>query len=538
MQNQFNEQELLYIIKNYSKLLSLFEDHNQKQTQVIILIGVTGAGKSTLFNFLSGAEFDMIGKENQQFLNIKDGAQQFAAIKGGMKSITKSPNYYFSEMYNALLIDFPGFQDTDGKIDQVLIQLLFYQICRSANVKIVYVVKHPETRFNNRGTQIQDFIRQTFQGQNLEMSQICLMLNCYNDKLSDDNLIQNVQGQLEQIYRCRPQNICVMRKIKKHQDIQQHFTIQKRDFLFQQFLKSNSVFIFPQYIPQSELISQYLSEKSEKILEQLSSTLEKSLDNQIENLNYELIKKVENSLKEISITINNQQKDMVQWFLELINLLIRSNELLNSENTTNLSYQNFLTIFNFFASFSEFISGFEDIRHNGIIAQEKCEIIIKIVQTKIDVLVKQRELLEEEEQKRIEAQERRRAEKNRQLEAQQAQQALQNFQKQSVLHCDIQNNLNKEIKETFEVKFLNQELIHKHQQLEYDNQRQKENKLNELRKIQQSTQISQSQLNLIDDEQGISQKKIDDLTKSCQEIQKKNNSEHEKKSFNQRNYSY
>lgn len=38
-------------------------------------------------------------------------------MNDGMKSITREPKYYFSEEYCHLLIDFPGFSDTNGKID-------------------------------------------------------------------------------------------------------------------------------------------------------------------------------------------------------------------------------------------------------------------------------------------------------------------------------------------------------------------------------------------------------------------------------------
>lgn len=34
----------------------------------------------------------------------------------GLKSVTKEPFYYFNKDNNYLLIDFPGFNDTDGAI--------------------------------------------------------------------------------------------------------------------------------------------------------------------------------------------------------------------------------------------------------------------------------------------------------------------------------------------------------------------------------------------------------------------------------------
>lgn len=48
---------MLELIENITKFLDEFESRLKKDLQVILLIGMTGAGKSTIFNFLVGAEF-------------------------------------------------------------------------------------------------------------------------------------------------------------------------------------------------------------------------------------------------------------------------------------------------------------------------------------------------------------------------------------------------------------------------------------------------------------------------------------------------
>lgn len=64
-------------------------------------------------------------------------------MNSGMKSVTKEPKYYYHEDYNHLLIDFPGFHDTNGEIDQLIIQMIFYKFITKSNVKIAYVITHP-----------------------------------------------------------------------------------------------------------------------------------------------------------------------------------------------------------------------------------------------------------------------------------------------------------------------------------------------------------------------------------------------------------
>lgn len=35
-------------------------------------------------------------------------------MANGVKSVTKEPHYYYNKNNNCLLIDFPGFNDTEG----------------------------------------------------------------------------------------------------------------------------------------------------------------------------------------------------------------------------------------------------------------------------------------------------------------------------------------------------------------------------------------------------------------------------------------
>lgn len=78
--------------------------------KVLILVGITGSGKSTIFNLLCGAKFKLIENEDGvEELELDEISQEFSVMKGGMQSVTKEPKYYFNEEFNHLLIDFPGF---------------------------------------------------------------------------------------------------------------------------------------------------------------------------------------------------------------------------------------------------------------------------------------------------------------------------------------------------------------------------------------------------------------------------------------------
>lgn len=93
-----------------------------------MLIGDTGSGKSTIFNLLCGAEFEIEAGKNKDELKIKKGTKNYSLMKSGINSITKEPIYFYNEKYKHLMIDFPGFKDTEGELDQLVIQLLFNKI--------------------------------------------------------------------------------------------------------------------------------------------------------------------------------------------------------------------------------------------------------------------------------------------------------------------------------------------------------------------------------------------------------------------------
>lgn len=51
MENDNLESTLLKIIGKFKKLIDEFNSNKKKNISVVLLVGVTGSGKSTIFNF-------------------------------------------------------------------------------------------------------------------------------------------------------------------------------------------------------------------------------------------------------------------------------------------------------------------------------------------------------------------------------------------------------------------------------------------------------------------------------------------------------
>lgn len=58
-QEESLEKRLIKLVDEANMFLEEFESRIENDLQVILLIGITGAGKSTIFNFLAGAEFEL-----------------------------------------------------------------------------------------------------------------------------------------------------------------------------------------------------------------------------------------------------------------------------------------------------------------------------------------------------------------------------------------------------------------------------------------------------------------------------------------------
>ena len=107
-------------IKNELKKFSKICREDRKVTKNLILIGVTGAGKSTVVNYLAGKQLEAIEdkyEDDEYYIEVSD------AIKGieigkGKSSCTKMPARWISNKKVAYW-DCPGFSDTEGPVQDI-----------------------------------------------------------------------------------------------------------------------------------------------------------------------------------------------------------------------------------------------------------------------------------------------------------------------------------------------------------------------------------------------------------------------------------
>jgi len=107
---------------------------------IIAFLGDTGSGKSTLINLLASVPLRTDTRGNV----ITQESEASIKIGSGGRSITKRPQYLEVEGVG-VLCDFPGFEDTDGALDDLINAAFIRHILVHAHsIKTVFVTSGPE----------------------------------------------------------------------------------------------------------------------------------------------------------------------------------------------------------------------------------------------------------------------------------------------------------------------------------------------------------------------------------------------------------
>ena len=115
--------------------------NSSKNQEIVILLGSTGSGKSTLMNFLSGNP--LVIDEDQELQLAENSYQGAFSIGKSSTSETKFPQ--FVSLNGSVYYDMPGFEDPHGPcIDLVNACFIKNIIEAASSVKIVFVVGQDE----------------------------------------------------------------------------------------------------------------------------------------------------------------------------------------------------------------------------------------------------------------------------------------------------------------------------------------------------------------------------------------------------------
>lgn len=117
-----------------------------KDQEIVLVLGNTGAGKSTFINYALGSKMKIGYKEDlaEHFAEPEDGSKHWAKIGNGIESQTLLPSVYTTPHSKVIYCDCPGFHDTRTEEDRLNITIAIQLMVNAAkSIKGIIVIIDP-----------------------------------------------------------------------------------------------------------------------------------------------------------------------------------------------------------------------------------------------------------------------------------------------------------------------------------------------------------------------------------------------------------
>lgn len=121
-----------------------------KGKDVLLLIGSTGAGKTSLVSYLTGMDLNYDSEDSEHGITLKKTTPGFE-ISSGNESVTKLPNFRPLTDTSFLLYDLPGLEDTRGSSYEILNASFIKNIVENAKTVGFVFVEDKATLSSKRG---------------------------------------------------------------------------------------------------------------------------------------------------------------------------------------------------------------------------------------------------------------------------------------------------------------------------------------------------------------------------------------------------
>lgn len=146
-------EEIIRLIKEGDKLISLDTDNS------IIVCGDTGAGKSTLINYLTGEKLVALKPVNSKKLYLDTNTPTLKAKIGHLQtSETQIPNKIHDETLKLTYWDCPGFEDSRGAVCDISNAFYINKLFNSQKLKTMIVVDEASINGSKRGKVFKDLV--------------------------------------------------------------------------------------------------------------------------------------------------------------------------------------------------------------------------------------------------------------------------------------------------------------------------------------------------------------------------------------------
>ncbi|CAD8210168.1 unnamed protein product [Paramecium octaurelia] len=361
MQQTYTLQEkgFLNLVNKCYQMIDHYKNQNEK-ISTVLLIGQIGSGKSTIFNFLSGANF-YINEFNRLSLEIKSTG--YYEIKEFQESQQEMPKFNKNIQNNHLIIDFSLQLSNEGALNQLLIELIYNKIVNSGRIKLIYIILCSDKLYQGWSRQLQEFTQQ------FNISKLDLLFNNYCGELSVEKLTENIKKSI------------ILIKVNRFDCV---FNDNSRKELWSKIEQTKN------YVNQScEKFTILLSNVAQQAVVIYLTHLQENLNQKYKSLSKCETKNIQQDLSELlnSITIGNQQTPLI-WYLKFISTCDKIAKTLSAQSSTTNEIRDFTKAFQLYKQLSQ---SNESFRYLDIINQiGKLKERFKIIEMKQQSLTMQR----------------------------------------------------------------------------------------------------------------------------------------------------
>ncbi|CAD8102822.1 unnamed protein product [Paramecium sonneborni] len=299
----------------------------QKQIQnnqpvIVILLGSARCGKTTLFDFLKGSKFQL-SNNNSKYPKLEVIQDQSSDLNYNNNSnYIDNPselNFSYIQPINHLLLTFSNFVDLKNVMHSLVWEEFFLRLINNQyQIKIVYIEKHPETELQSRGCELQSFIKKYFGQRCTIFEELTIILNLYQEQLSDEELIESVQGELKQICGKNDQDLFVFRKIKLQGDLEKYFTNNYRIQILNTLVSKKSINLNQDQFTLDFNIINILESIFIQPFTAIINQINQEYNNNEQSLKLNDLQTLQQQFENLSLSVRNQGKNLQFWFDEFL----------------------------------------------------------------------------------------------------------------------------------------------------------------------------------------------------------------------------
>ena len=149
------------IVEEAEKFAKQVEEQTSTRETVVLVLGDTGSGKTTITALLDGKQLQVTKIGATVVLDLPNQVTGIGHRIG--ESETQSPVFHRSAS-GVLVLDCPGFKDTKGAETEILHSFRLFQLFKgSKNLKVKVVIVSPAGQLDSRGVDLVEVIRRVQQ---------------------------------------------------------------------------------------------------------------------------------------------------------------------------------------------------------------------------------------------------------------------------------------------------------------------------------------------------------------------------------------